>query len=412
MARRIGILIAVIAVLAVIAVWLMMRGPRRIPNVYHQRGIITIVAGNGHRGFSGDGGPATQASLWQPEGIALDKDGSLYIADNWNNRIRKVSPNGIITTVAGNGWRAKSKGSWVGYFSGDGGPATKASLNGPEGVAVGPDGSIYIADGENHRVRKVGRTGMIRTVVGGSKGIVGWVEQIGANDSGVPALEAAVGTPTAVAVDTRGTLYFADLNNHRIGKVSPSGIFTCMTDVAVSRSYGNGIPAAKAGVLSPRDVALAPDGSLFIADTFSQVIRKVNPKGIISIFAGDGWNTVRPSERGTKDALPDQGRYNGDDLLATQASLFWPWGVAVSPDGSVYIADLHNRRVRRVDRQGVMTTVVGTGRLGRPKNSQLSTKAGLGLPARLAVDPKGNLYISDMGYSQVYKVTWLTAKGR
>ena len=423
MARRIGSLFAAIAVV-VIAVWLlMMRGPQRIPNVYHQRGIITIVAGNGHRGFSGDGGPATKASLSCPEGIALGKDGSLYIADSSNQRVRKVNPSGIITTIAGNGWYAKSRGHWAAYFSGEGVPATKATLNAPQGVAVGPDGSIYIADSENHRVRKVDRTGIIRTVAGGSKrrgkggvaphnvftpeGLLNWMAT---EDNGLPALKAAVMTPTAVAADGKGNVYFADLNNARVGRISAAGIYTTVAGFAIQGYFGDGYPATKAGFWSPRDVALAPDGSMFIADTFAQVVRKVNPKGIITTFAGDGWNKPWPRLKGEKFDTPHWGRYNGDDLLATQASLNLPWGIAPAPDGSVYIADARNFRVRRVDHKGVITTVAGDGHLGCAKNGQLSTAARFASVARLAVDPKGNLYISDWGRNQVYKVTWERTK--
>ena len=431
MARRVSILVAAIMVLAVVVVWLMMRGPRRIPNVYHQRGIITIVAGNGHRGYSGDGGPATKASLSCPEGIALGKDGSIYIADSDNDRIRRVSPNGIITTIAGNGWRAKSKGHWSGYFSGDGRPATKATLNAPQGVAVGPDGSIYIADTDNNRIRKVDSAGIIRTVAGGRPAPRHWpytamhelferesfphptrsVLEHFTDDNG-PASQAVLRDPMAVAMSAGGSLFVADLNNHRVCRVDPSGCFTVVTGTPFGAlSYGDHGPAAKAGVMSPWDVAFVSDGSLLIADSFRQVIRKVDRKGIITRFAGDGWNKAyRP--KGEKIEFPWWGRYNGDDMLATWTSLYQPKGIAVAPDGSLYIADTYNRRVRRVDRLGVMTTVVGDGHIGAPRNGQLSTRARLTLPVRVAVDAKGNLYVSDSYRSQVYKVTWVRPKSR
>ncbi len=163
------------------------------------------MAGNGSFRFSGDGGPATSASLTRPFGVAVDAAGNLYIADAGNNRIRKVSPSGIITTVAGNGTPG---------FSGDGGSSTGASLNSPLGVAVDAAGNLYIADGSNNRIRKVSPSGVITTAAGGGS-VLG---------DGGPATSASLANPSGVAVDGAGNLYIADTFNLRIRKVSPSGI--------------------------------------------------------------------------------------------------------------------------------------------------------------------------------------------
>ena len=199
-------------------------------------GIITTVAGNGSAGYSGDGGPATSAQLDGPEGVAVDGSGNLYIADTCNNRIRKVSATGIITTVAGNG----SAG-----YSGDGGPATSAQLSLPAGVAVDGSGNLYIADSGNNRIRKVSATGIITTVAGnGSPGYSG---------DGGPATSAQLNQPAGVAVDASGNLYIADSSNNRIRKVSATGIITTVAGNGFDGYSGDGGPATSAATqLAPR----------------------------------------------------------------------------------------------------------------------------------------------------------------
>ena len=440
MIRRVGILIALIAVLVLVFWLVVMRHTERIKHVYHQRGIITIVAGNGHRGFSGDGGAATKASLHSPEGIALGKDGSLYIADRGNQRIRRVSPNGIITTIAGDGRRVKKHGYWQGRFAGDGGPAINASLNRPQGVAVSPDGSIYIADTWNIRIRKINPKGIIRTVVNVNGGLDAIHEDFDLEDlypnfnltgkpwhfkdNHHPATKACLGNPAAVALDQEGNLFIADDQNLRVCKVDRAGVFTCVPTGGVIGPGGAIIMKIRAGDHGPArrahfgdvsDIAIAPDGSLYVCELYTQVIRKINPQGIITTYAGNGiMKSYTTKPKGKRDGFVEhlEGWYNGDDILATRASLDWPWGIALAPDGSLYIADMQNHRVRRVDRKGIITTVVGNGRMGRPRNGQVSTKACLTHPARLAVDQNGDLFISDVGRSQVYKVTWLRSPRR
>ena len=187
------------------------------------RGVLTRVAGNGRVGFSGDGGPATSAQLFDPRGVAVDAAGNLYIADSYNNRIRKVATNGIITTVAGNG----SEG-----YSGDGGPATSAQLYDPRGVAVDAAGNLYIADDVNQRIRRVGRNGIITTVAGnGSSGYSG---------DGGSATSAQLAGPSGVAVDAAGNLYIADVDNNRIRKVGTNGIITTVAGNGSEGYSGDG----------------------------------------------------------------------------------------------------------------------------------------------------------------------------
>ncbi|MBE2232838.1 MAG: hypothetical protein IAE85_05030, partial [Anaerolinea sp.] len=228
-------------------------------------GEITHVAGNGSGGFSGDGGPATEARFSSPEGIAVAADGTLYIADRFNQRIRAVMPDGTIYSVAGNG---------VAGYGGDGGPATAARLNSPQDVAVGADGTLYIADSANQRVRAVAPGGTIRTVAGnGSRGFSG---------DGGPALAATFEFPQGIAVGADGALYIADTINQRIRRVGPDGIINTMAGrgkKGFTGGYsGDGGPALQAELHSPNDIALGIDGSIFIADTGNSHVRRLRTR--------------------------------------------------------------------------------------------------------------------------------------
>ena len=286
-------------------------GSNRIRKV-DPKGIITTVAGNGPAGYSGDGGPATQAGLNNPWGVAVGPDGSVYIADTGSNRIRKVDSKGIITTVAGNG----SSG-----YSGDGGPATQTSLYYPSGVAVGPDGSIYVADTYNQRIRRVGTDGIISTVAGGSSG--------GRGDGG-PAIQATLSVPFKVALGPDGSLYI--VTGYTIRKVDPQGIITTVAGQPNSSGYsGDGGPATQALLWAVFSVGVGPDGSFYIPDYGSKRIRRVETGGVITTVAGNG-----------------SAGYSGDGGPATRASLDVPTDVAVGPDGSIYISDQMVYRVRRI----------------------------------------------------------------
>ncbi|GAA1335580.1 NHL domain-containing protein [Saccharothrix algeriensis] len=234
-------------------------------------GTITTAAGNGTAGFSGDGGPATSARVSYPVGLAVDGAGSLYIADYNNHRIRKVAKDGTITTVAGNGTAG---------FGGDGGPATSARLNYPYTVAVDGAGSLYIADYNNHRIRKVAKDGTITTAAGtGAAGFGG--------DNG-PATSALLNNPTGVAVDDAGNLYVADYNNHRIRKVTEDGTITTAAGTGAAGFGGDEGPAASARLHHPIGVAVDGAGNLYVADYNNHRIRKVAEDGTITTAAGTG----------------------------------------------------------------------------------------------------------------------------
>ena len=336
-------------------------------------GTITTVAGAGTEGFGGDGGPATAAQLYRPAGVALDGAGNLYIADFGNNRIRKVDAAGVISTVAGAG----STGESGGGFGGDGGPATAARLYLPRGVALDGAGNLYIADLLNHRIRKVDAAGVISTVAGaGSTGESGG----GFGGDGGPAVAARLNFPVGVAVDGSGNLYIADTDNDRIRKVDAAGV---ISTVAGGGYGGDGGPAVAAQLDWPFDVALDGAGNLYIADWLHNRIRKVDAAGVISTVAGGGSSL-------------------GDGGPATAAQLNFPEGVAPDGAGNLYIADTYNNRIRKVDAAGVISTVAGGGSsLG---DGGPATAAQLSGPSGVAVDGAGNLYIADRGNRRIRKV--------
>ena len=274
---------------------------------------ITTIAGTGTAGFSGDGGPAAAAQLNQPEGLAVDGQGNLYIADYGSHRVRRVSPDGVITTIAGTGKQG---------FSGDGGLATSAQLEYPEGVAVDGRGSVYIADTGNSRVRKVGQGGTITTIAG--------TGETGFSGDGGRATSASLFRPSDVAADGRGNVYIADFLHYRVRKVSPAGTITTIAGTGGTDSSGDG-GRATAAELIPTSVALDRQGNVYVGDFHNDRVRKVTPGGAITTVAGIG---IRGSR--------------GDDGPATAAQLADPSGVAIDVQGNLYIADYGNQRVRKV----------------------------------------------------------------
>jgi len=346
-------------------------------------GVLTVVAGNGISGYSGDGGPATSARLDSPGGVALDSTGNLYIADRWNYCIRKVSPAGIITTVAGGG-----------YYSdlGDGGPATSARLDSPGGVAVDSAGNLYIADERHNRVRKVSPGGTIATVAGdGFQDTLGYGRFSG---DGGPATSASLAWPSGVAVDSAGNLYIADARNNRVRKVSPGGIITTVTGDGRYRYFGDGGPATSASVAWPSGIAVDSADNLYIADSSNHRTRKVSAAGTITTVAGDGF----------KDASI-HGRYSGDGGPATSASLDSPSGVAMDWAGSLYIADTQNHRIRKVSPGGAIATFAGNGAYKFAGDGQAATLASLSSPKGVAVDLAGNLYTADYWNNRIRKIS-------
>ena len=271
-----------------------------------------IAGERGNYGFTGDNGPAKNALLNSAGGMAVAGDGSIYFADIGNNRIRKISPDGMITTVAGDGTQG---------FSGDGGPATSARLYDPSDVAVGPDGSLYIADKDNNRIRRVLPDGTIITVAGnGSSGFGG---------DGGPAVSANLNYPQGVAVAPDGTLFIADRNNYCVRRVGPDGIITTYAGIAQNfGSDGDGGPATDAHLGYVEDVDVAPDGIVYIADFQGYLgngrVRRVDPAGVITTVAGGGtgYGMMEPEKSGKAFAMA--GRRAIRSMLSQLGSLLEP----------------------------------------------------------------------------------------
>jgi RHS repeat-associated protein len=332
---------------------------------------IERVAGTGRAGFSGDGGPAMQALLRSPRGIAIAADGSVYVADTANSRIRRVALDGAVDTVAGTG---------VISFSGDGGPASLAALSSPVDVAIGADGSVYFADSLDHRIRRISTAGIIDTVAGtGLRGFSG---------DGGPAARATFDSPHGVAVATDGSIYIADSGNQRIRRVAPDGTVNTIAGSGVFGFSGDGDLAVGAAFRSPVDVAAGADGSLYISDSGNHRIRHVTSFGTINTIAGSG-----------------VAGFLGDGESATLAALAFPESVAVDAGGVVYIADTGNQRIRSITLDGIIHTISGTGSQGLLGDNGPSEQAQLNGSRGLAFDARDRLYISDTGNHMIRRIT-------
>lgn len=339
-------------------------------------GLLTVVAGTIGAGFSGDGGPATDATLTLDH-MSLDQSGNIFIPNS--SSVRRVdAQTGIITTVAG---------TTVAGFSGDGGPALGARFKNVARVAVDAAGNLYVVDRGNNRVRRVdAATGVITTVAG--KGTSG----IGAD--GVPATTSNVSSPLDASFDAAGNLLIVD-STRRVRRVNAAtGIITTVAGNGVSCPdtnvvYGEGGSATGASLCRPVGVAADPAGNLLIADSSNNRIRRVDAAtGIITTFAGNG-----------------TGQHSGDGFAATSGSLAQVAGVAVDGAGNLYLADNQNGRVRRVDAAtGVMTTVAGTGKFGLSGDGGPATGADFSVPYDVATDAAGNIFVADQKNSRIRRV--------
>jgi len=321
----------------------------------------------------GDGQLATSVILTLVDGIVVDSEGNIYLSHRSKNRIRKIDKNGIITTIAGNGEAG---------FSGDGGPAIAASLNSPAGLAFDNEGNLFIADRNNHRIRKVTQSGIITTVAGNGVGDF-------SGDEG-PAIEAYLNHPSDVACDDKGNLYISDRSNNRIRKVDSSGMITTYAGLGVAWYGGDFEEALDAFIKFPFGIHVDKNGDLLIADRGNNRIRKVNQFGFIATVAGDGLFASR-----------------GDHGPALQANLAYPTGVTTDNKGNIYIADRNNSRVRKVDTNGVITTIMGTGATLFNGDQMLAPQANLHLPFALAFDPTyENLYVVDRSHFRIRKLNF------
>jgi DNA-binding beta-propeller fold protein YncE len=383
-------------------------------------GTIETIAGNGEPDYSGDDGPAVRAALNEPKGTAVDAQGHVLIADSENHVIRRIDrETGIISTVAGVAGGARGPAAvhqdsaaqlsieedpladmgqaatqkyrqqadlsgTVRYlingeavkrrFSGDGGPAIEACLNFPTAVAVDRQGHLYIADTMNHRVRRVeAGTGTIATIAG--------IGQPRYGGDGGPAAAAGLNEPTALVVSDASIVYVADQSNNRVRAIDlGTGLIRTVAGTGAAAYNGDGIPATEAALAGPSSLALAEDGTLFIADTFNGRIRAIDPvSGLIRTVVGDGGDY----------------RYQGDMELLS-ASLSRPSGLAADRQGNLYVTDTDNHLIRRWDcTSGLLERVAGTGTIGSGGDGGPASSAGLNYPFGIAVDGAGHLVIAD-----------------
>ncbi|MGA3181254.1 MAG: immunoglobulin domain-containing protein [Verrucomicrobiota bacterium] len=318
--------------------------------------IITTVAGNGIAAYAGDGGPATNASLYEPVGVALDASGNLYIADKFSDRIRKVDTNGIITSVG--------TSNAVAYAS---------------GLALDAVGNAYFTAAWLNMVFKMTTNGNFTAVAG--SGLIGF------SGDGGAAIGAQLFYPSGVALDASANLYFADTYNNRIRKIGANGIINTVAGNGAAAYSGDGSAATNASLNKPDGVAIDAAGDLYIADQLNNCIRKVSADGIVTTVAGSG-------EEG----------YSGDGGPAKDASLIAPSSVALDATGNLYIADTGNPRVRKVGTNGIITTVAGNGEEGYSGDGGAATNASFSVPVILALDASGNLFMDDVGNNRIREV--------
>lgn len=348
---------------------------RRTHNIISRidsRGRLINVVGTGASGFSGDGGPAIQATLRVPAGLAFDSKGNLYIADRENHRVRMVDRKGIIRTVAGNGTAG---------FSGDGGPATQASLNLPCGMVIDNKGNLYIADRSNNRIRVVDAKGNIRTFAGNGADSY--------NGDAIPALQATLDKPFGLALDKDNNLYIADRGNNRIRKVNSAGFITTVAGDGGYYFIGDNGPAYRASIAGPTGVAVAPNGNIYIADRNNNRIRVVNSLGMIRTIMGTG-----------------QQDYNGDSELARETNLHLPFGVALDKKGDLIVIDRSHYRIRKLILQGNrVETIAGNGQKDFAGDNGPAAGARLSFPHGIVVDSKDNVIFADKSHYRIRKIT-------
>jgi len=410
---------------------------------------IDTVAGSS---WNGDGGPAIDALLRQPQGIAKDKDENIYIAEAGAHRVRKVSRSGTIATIAGTGIRG---------FSGDGGPAAAAQLNTPYGLAIDPIGNLYIADLGNSRVRRVSTDGTITTIAGGG------VLAPTVDNQGRQATEYALLTPRNIAIAYNGDIYVSDFDAHRVFRVYPTGELTLFAGTGEAGFFGDGGSATLAKLAYPAGI-LADYTSLYIADSQNGVVRRVADGKITSVLQVptpvaiglDAWGVLHVADAATGNLIrfaPSSepvvviqgasdltlgidsalwvsdanagvvrtlsylgeaglGAGNGSSVRgdagpAIEALLQQPSGVAVDTLGNLYIADRANNRIRRVTPEGVIDTLAGRDGAASPEEEPGFGDGGPALEARLrapsaiAVDAMGDLFVSDTGHHRVREIT-------
>lgn len=331
---------------------------------------ITTLAGNGLRDEGVDGVPATQSPFLVPFNVAVERDGSVLVADSRNNRVRRVTPDGIARPVAGSGT--------LGLDLRDE-DARQAAMSSPRGLAVDDAGNVIVVESLNRVIRKITPEGRLIHVAGnGQEGFAG---------DGGAATSARLLNPNMVAVGPGGDLFFTDLANHRVRRIDAAGVITTVAGLGMPGRSGDGGPASEARIPSPLGLALDANGDLYVSEPTTHTIRRVSRDGVVSTVAGTG--------------APG---FSGDGGPGTAAQLNVPFGLALHA-GRLYIADQANHRVRALDlATGILTTFAGSGQLGFSGDSGAPENAQLAFPTGVAVDAAGNVYIADQGNGRVRQV--------
>lgn len=323
-----------------------------------QAQIVSTIAGRGTGGSTD--GSGTDASFSNPSSVAVDRNGNIYVADNGNHKIRKITSAGVVSTFAGNGTSGSADG--VG---------AAASFNSPYGVAVDANDNVYVADFGNHKIRKITPSGMVSTFAGGST--------YGSADGN--SSTARFYYPFGLTVDGSGNVYVADRSNNKIRKITPLGIVSTLAGSGNAGSIdGNGVSAS---FNLPMDVAVDGSGNVYVADRNNNKIRKVTAAGAVSTFAGD-------NASGNVDGNGNSARFN------------YPYGVAVDGNGNVYVADYRNHKIRKITTSGVVSTFAGTGSSGSIDGN--ATTARFNSPTGVAVDVNGNVYVADISNHKIRKI--------
>jgi len=397
----------------------------RIRRIHTASGAVDVFAGNGTAGAGGDNGPAALAMLNQPNDVAEDSAGNIYIADFMNHRIRKVTPGGVISTFAGTG---------IPGALGDNGPAVAAQLQFPACVLVGPGDVVYICDKANNRIRRV-QGGVITTVAG--SGVAGF-----SGDG--PATAAALNEPEDAAFDATGRIVFSDQGNNRVRVLDlAAGTVTTIAGTGVAGYGGEGVPATAASIAAPAGVAVAADGRVIFGERDADRVRAIDNANLVTIagdgvseFGGDGEPALNATffkvEGVAEDAagniyVSDSGNnrirkidlatdltstiagngttdFGVDEVPAVVVGLSSPSDVVVDGAGNVLISDSMHDRVRSVDPGGTIHTIVGTGVAGFSGDTGPATAAQIDFPTGLQFDAAGNLYVTDWGNNRIRKV--------
>ena len=336
------------------------------PLVYRRPrlGDAAVIAGSMAAGYIGDGTAPSRARFADPAAVARDIAGNIYVADTGNQRVRKITPDGVVITVAGNGLRG---------YSGDGGPAVAAQLDTPSGVAVDRSGNLYIGDTGNQRIRKVDLAGNITTIAGTGKK--------GRSPDGAEAAAAALSTPTYLALDGAGVLYFSETGAHSVRLIGSDGRLGTVAGTGVRGWSGDGGAGPSATLDTPAGIAVDSDGNVFIADSGNRRIRRVS--------APSSWGA------GLISTFPDANAAIWRGLI----------GIALSSDGKVFVSDTEDARVFRVDGPGQVLTIAGTGVSSYTSDSGPALQQGLSRPAGIVVDPSGGIILADSANGRIRRIT-------